>query len=189
MLAYKNKDQGYTLIELLIVVAIIGILAAIAVPSYNTYMVRSKVAEMISTADSAKNAIAEYMTTHNGQFPQDAAQAGVAPGTSPMVGSLTVGAKNGEIIVTSNKENVGADLTITLTPTFESNTVKWTCRASGEAQFAPASCRAPEAAAPATPAAPEATHAEPAKTETAPAATEHPAEPAHAEPAHAEPAK
>jgi type IV pilus assembly protein PilA len=76
-----KKQQGFTLIELMIVVAIIGILAAIAIPAYQDYTIRAQVSEGISLASGAKTAIAEFYQ-NNGDMPADNAVAGIeAAGT------------------------------------------------------------------------------------------------------------
>jgi type IV pilus assembly protein PilA len=74
----KNMQKGFTLIELMIVVAIIAILAAIAIPAYQDYLVRSQVSEASTLADGSKTAITEYYS-NTGDFPSSNASAGLAP--------------------------------------------------------------------------------------------------------------
>jgi len=73
----KRVSFGFTLIELMIVVAIIGILAAVAIPQYQNYVARAQVAEALSLASGAKVAVAEYFNT-NGTFPADNTEAGLS---------------------------------------------------------------------------------------------------------------
>ena len=73
----KRLNSGFTLIELMIVVAIIGILAAIAIPQYQNYVARAQVAEGLALASGAKTAVAEYRTT-TGEWPEDNEAAGLA---------------------------------------------------------------------------------------------------------------
>jgi type IV pilus assembly protein PilA len=135
-------QTGFTLIELMIVVAIIGILAAVAIPAYSDHMTRARVAEMVTVASAAKTSISEYILSKNA-FPATAAAAGVTAITTPMVKSLTVGANNGVITVSSSAAVTGTadDVKIILTPTNNGRNISWTCTASGKTQFAPASCR------------------------------------------------
>ena len=70
-----NEDSGFTLIELMIVVAIIGILVAVGMPQYQNYVARSQVAEGFSLASGLKTALAEYHATH-GKFPDNGTEAG-----------------------------------------------------------------------------------------------------------------
>ena len=109
----KKVQKGFTLIELMIVVAIIGILAAVALPAYQDYTTRAKVTEGISLAGGAKLAVAE--NAQNGQpFASGWTAGGVAPGAalntngtallplSKNVNSISINSVNGQIIVTYN---------------------------------------------------------------------------------------
>jgi len=138
---HSDKQLGFTLIELMIVVAIIGVLAAIALPAYRDYMVRSRVAELIEVGSTAKNSVSEYRI-NKGSMPTSNAAAGVTSIVSNYVSAITVGA-NGVITVTGNQTNLqsGAAFAITFTPTFSNGAVQWTCSATGATQYAPAPCR------------------------------------------------
>ncbi len=133
-----KKQQGFTLIELMIVVAIIGILAAIALPAYQDYTRRAKVSEGISMANTVKTNVTEFYATE-GQWPEFPASVGIttAPSgeafTSIVYSRITSAAaptgQSGRIVITyitpvgdSNTEN-----TVTMEAAVGESDIKWIC--------------------------------------------------------------
>ena len=94
----RELQKGFTLIELMIVVAIIGILAAIAIPAYQDYTVRSKVTELINAAGVCKTSVAEYYQT-KGVMPTDTTKSGCS--TTGTLNSLPPAITNGDITVSA----------------------------------------------------------------------------------------
>ena len=127
---FKKAQQGFTLIELMIVVAIIGILAAIAIPAYQNYTIRAQVTEGLTLADSWKTAISEYYA-NQGAFPATAAAlTGMNTATGgKYVNSITV--TNGAITITYNGPQVNkaiATQTLGISPYLDANNnVIWVC--------------------------------------------------------------
>ena len=133
--------KGFTLIELMIVVAIIGILAAVALPAYQDYTVRAKVSELILAASMFKPSIAERAWAD-----ATLAQAGV--GLTVNVGGRITGGSvsdSGSVMIASDTSKVGVDITIALVPSLATdNKVIWTCATPGGTQlykYVPADCR------------------------------------------------
>ena len=139
-----QKQQGFTLIELMIVVAIIGILAAVAIPAYQDYTVRAKVTEGLSLAGAGKTAVSEYFSA-NGALPANNTQAGMADEeaiSGNSVDKVTV-ATDGIITVTFSTKPIETK-TITLQPRTTGGKVVWDCTGGDlEPKYRPSSCRAP----------------------------------------------
>ncbi len=144
----KRVQQGFTLIELMIVVAIIGILAAVALPAYQDYTVRAKVSELILAGSSAKTSVAEAAQV-NGAMPASASvtvdsqsskwvQSVAYTGTSTTAGTVTVTATTAEPKIASK--------TIDFDGAYQSNgQVTWTCKTGAtngiDSKYLPASCK------------------------------------------------
>lgn len=139
MKSMKKIQQGFTLIELMIVVAIIGILAAVALPAYKDYTVRAKVTELILAASSGKDSVAEYYQVHSNTLP--AAADVTLSQSSAYVASL--GWDGTRITATASAAEAAiSGSTITLTPAAASDGVlNWTCSGSISNKFLPASCK------------------------------------------------
>ena len=136
----KRIQKGFTLIELMIVVAIIGILAAVALPAYQDYTVRAKVSELILAGSSFRTAIAEKFQTDN--LPASAGS-GLTFNT---VGKIVAGSVSaaGTVVIAGGTAgtSIGQLVTITITPSYctATGTITWDCQGT-PAKYMPATCR------------------------------------------------
>ncbi len=140
-----KKQQGFTLIELMIVVAIIGILAAIAIPAYQDYTIRAQVSEGLNLAGGAKAAVTEFYQDR-GAWPTGNSQAGLATNASSINGKYvsSVGVANSVITVTYGNDAHATinGQSITLTAADATGSVTWACAGAGiQDKHLPAACR------------------------------------------------
>ncbi len=145
----KNMQKGFTLIELMIVVAIIAILAAIAIPAYQDYLIRSQVSEGAVLSDGAKTAVAEFYS-NKGHFPLNNESAGLAPAASiagKYVTEVDVSGTPGIIEATYGNQANSAIATQTLqfSAIAHGGSLEWTCKPADatafKSKYLPTSCR------------------------------------------------
>ena len=141
----QHNQQGFTLIELMIVVAIIGILAAVAVPAYQDYTVRARVSELVVAASSMKSTVGENIANNGGKIGATGNCNGVtniATATENVASSTCTDAKG--IIAVTGTTDKAKGVILTFTPTVnDDNTITWACTAdkSDNFKYVPAECR------------------------------------------------
>ncbi|HEZ6712823.1 TPA: pilin [Neisseria meningitidis] len=142
----NTLQKGFTLIELMIVIAIVGILAAVALPAYQDYTARAQVSEAILLAEGQKSAVTEYYLNH-GEWPANNSSAGVATSASDIKGKYVkeVEVKNGVVTATmasSGVNNEIKDKKLSLWAKRQDGSVKWFCGQPVERNTADASADA-----------------------------------------------
>ena len=142
MKSIQKIQKGFTLIELMIVVAIIGILASIALPAYQDYTVRARVAEMSVLASSMKATIGENIANDGGAVNAATACLGVTNLATTTVNTLSSTCVTGVVTMTGTAKAKGVVLTYTPLPNAD-GTITWTCAVDSTAnnKYAPAECR------------------------------------------------
>ncbi|WP_150909751.1 pilin [Marinobacter halotolerans] len=144
----KKVQQGFTLIELMIVVAIIGILAAVAIPAYQDYTIRAQVSEGLSLASGAKTALAEFYN-QTGRFPSANGSLGLSAAANidgSYVSSVDAGSAGGNgVIQVTYGNNVNTQIlndVLEVSAVTSAGSIQWVCRSTSlEDKYLPTNCR------------------------------------------------
>ena len=145
----KAIQKGFTLIELMIVIAIVGVLAVVALPAYQDYTARAQMSEALTLAEGQKSAVVEYYSDH-GTFPTNNTAAGIAASTDisgKYVKSVKVSVDNNKakITATMKSSSVNKDIqgkSLILEGSQNNGSFSWVCKkGSVEDKFLPSSCR------------------------------------------------
>lgn len=145
----RFQQRGFTLIELMVAVAVIGLLAAVGLPAYQDYVMRAKASELILAAGGARTCVSEAAANNAGAIPASVASACVIPVAGSVetaavstagvitVTGLTTGGSSGS---SGCSGSTGTPITIILTPTASSTALTWTCHGT-PAQYVPSTCQ------------------------------------------------
>lgn len=134
----RAAQQGFTLIELMIVIAIIGILAAVALPAYQDYTKKARVSEVVLAASSARTCVTEIVQSAGASSLDSCGSAFTA---TQYVTQLQVDATTGVITVTGDATRLGEAVSVVLTPTINGNAISnWRCQGT-PTRLMPGSCR------------------------------------------------
>lgn len=141
----RTMQQGFTLIELMIVVAIIGILAAVALPAYQDYTARAQMSEAMTLASGQKGAVTEYHSNF-GEFPKGNTSAGIDGTVAGNYVSSVIVSNDGKGVIVATMKNTGVAKGIQgkkleLTPEATSGSYTWKCSTDADKKYLPASCR------------------------------------------------
>ena len=145
----KAIQKGFTLIELMIVIAIVGVLAVVALPAYQDYTARAQMSEALTLAEGQKSAVVEYYSD-KGTFPSSNAAAGIAAAstiTGKYVKSVEVGVDGNDAKITATMKSSGVNKdisgkTLILVGKQNAGSFDWTCKkGSVDDKFLPSSCR------------------------------------------------
>jgi len=138
-------QKGFSLIELMVIVAVVAFLATIALPAYQNYVIRTKIAEIMVFADSARSNLSEYYLTE-GQMPVSAVQASVNtnPDQSDYIGSVTFATTATSATITYTVTNLSVAGNVALVGTATANGIQWNCATPAttlSAVYLPQNCR------------------------------------------------